>query len=209
MPDRPFHRRYNSDDSDTPSVPTRHRTSRMDSSDSNVLIYPNRIDESSAESESPSSHTRPTMPHVDSSDFESPTSSPLVSSSASRPPRPRMDSSSESEGGTSTASLRRGGVTSTFHSSSSTRPAAIFHSSPSSRPSIRRLSAIRPTTLRRGTGDSDTWEKRLESPPDSISSTAGSRFGSIVIRHQRGESAGNTETREGLLDEDNVTRHDG
>ena len=61
--------------------------------------------------------------------------------------------------------------------------------------------------MRRGTGDSDTWETRLESASES--STAGSRFGSIVIRHQRGESAGNMETREGLLDEEDVARRDG
>lgn len=59
-------------------------------------------------------------------------------------------------------------------------------------------------THRTLTGDSDTWETRLESASES--STAGSRFGSIVIRHQRGESAGNLETREGLLDGENVTR---
>ena len=61
--------------------------------------------------------------------------------------------------------------------------------------------------MRMGTGDSDTWETRLESVSDRNSSTAGSRFGSI-IRHQRGESAGNIEMRDGLLDGDNVTRHD-
>ena len=62
--------------------------------------------------------------------------------------------------------------------------------------------------MRMGTGDSDTWETRLGSASDRNSSTAGSRFGSIIIRHQRGESAGNIEMRDGLLDGDNVTRHD-
>ena len=201
----PFHRRWQSDDSDLPSISSRPRNSRMGSSDSDILIHPERIDESSAESESPSSYTRPAMPHVESSDFESPMSTPSLSSSTSRPRNTRMDSSSESESAISAATPRRGGVTSTFHSSSSTRPAATFHSSSSARPSIRRLSHVRPTALRR---DSDTWETRLESASDTNSSVAGSRFGSIVISHQRGDSAGNIETRQGLLDEDNATRHE-
>lgn len=64
--------------------------------------------------------------------------------------------------------------------------------------------------MRRGTGDSDTWETRLESASES-STAVGSRFGSIVIRHQRGESGGNVETREGLLldEEDGGARRDG
>ena len=201
-----FHRRYGSDDSDVPSVSTRPRNSHMDSSDSDLLIHFNRIDESSAESESPSSYTRPTITHVDSSDLGNPIPTPSLSSSASRLQDSRMDSGSESEGGISTANPRRGGTASTFHSSSSTRPAPTFHSSSSSRPGIRRLSAVRPTTLRR---DSDTWETRLESASDTNSSTAGSRFGSIIIRHQRGESAGYNETRDELLDEGNATRHEG
>lgn len=210
MPVRPFHRRHHSDDSDVPSVSTRPRNSRMDSSDSEAFIESNRIDESSAESESPSSYTRPTVARVDSSGSESPISSPSTSSSASRQRNVRMDSNSESENLVSPATPRRGGVSSTFHSSSSTRPATTFHSSSSSRPGIRRLSALsRPATQRRGTGDSDTWETRLESASESSSSTAGSRYGSIVIRHQRGESAGNLETREGLLDEEDVTGQDG
>ena len=209
MPIGPFHRRYQSDDSDAPSVSTRPRHSRMGSSDSDVFIHSNRIDESSAESESPTSYTRPSMPHAESSESESAISSPSMSSSASRPRNVRMDSSSGSENGISPATPRRGGVTSTFHSSSSTRPATNFHSSTSSRPAMRRLSAVpRPTTLTMNTGDSDTWETRLESASESNSSTAGSRFGSIVIRHQRGESAGNVETRDGLLDDENATRRD-
>ena len=204
----PFHRRYRSDDSDTPSVSTRRSNSRLGSSDSDGFIHPNRINESSAESEPPSSYPRPPMAHINSSDSESPMSSPSLASSASRPRSTRMDSGSESESGISPATPRRGGVTSTFHSSSSTRPAATFHTSSSTRPGIRRLSAVRPTTLRSGTADSDTWETRLESASDSHSSTAGSRFGSIIIRHQRGESAGDIEMRDGLLDGDQVTRHD-
>lgn len=209
MPTGPFHRRYHSDDSDTPSVSTRPRHSRMDSSDSNVFIHSNRIDESSAESESPTSFTRPTMPHADSSGSESPISSTSISSSAPQQRNVRMDPSSESENGISPAAPRRGGVSSTFHSSSSTRPATTFHSSSSSRPGIRRLSAVRPMTQRMGTGDSDTWETRLESASESASSTAGSRYGSIIIRHQRGESVGDAEMREGLMDEEDVTGHDG
>lgn len=209
MPIGPFHRRYQSDDFDAPSVSTRPRHSRMGSSDSDAFIHSNRIDESSAESESPTSYTRPSMPHVESSESESAISSPSMSSSASRPRNVRMDSSSGSENGVSPAAPRRGGVTSTFHSSSSTRPATNFHSSTSSRPAMRRLSVVpRPTTLTMNTGDSDTWETRLESASESNSSTAGSRFGSIVIRHQRGESAGNVETRDGLLDDENATRRD-
>ena len=209
MPTGPFHRRYQSDDSDTPSVSTRPRNSRMGSSDSDVFIHSNRIDETSAESESPTFSTRPTLSHVDSSESESPNSPPSISSSASRQRNIRTDSSSGSENGVSPATPRRGGVSTTFHSSSSTRPATTFHSSASSRPGMRRLSAVRPVTQRLGTGDSDTWETRLESASESNSSTAGSRFGSMIIRHQRGESAGNIETREGLLDEENVTRPDG
>lgn len=200
----PFHRRYGSDDSDAPSVSTRPRISHIPSSDSDLLIQFNRIDESSAESESPSSYARPTIPHVESLDLESPIPTPSTSSSTSRPQNPRMDSGSESESGISTANPRRGGTASTFHSSSSTRPAATFHSSSSSRPGIRRSIAVRPTTLRR---DSDTWETRLESASDTNSSTAGSRFASIIIGHQRGESAA-YETRDGLLDEENAPRHD-
>lgn len=210
MPTGPFHRRYQSDDSDMPSTSTRPRHSRMDSSDSEAFIHSNRIDESSAESESPSSYIRPNILHVDSSESESPISLPSMSSSASRQRDLRMDSSSESENGISSATPRRGGFSSTFHSSSSTRPATTFHSSSSSRPGIRRLSAVpRPATQRTNTGDSDTWKTRLESASESNSSAAGSRFGSIVIRHQHGESAGNIEAREGLLDDENVTRHDG
>ena len=201
-----FHHRHGSDESDAPTVSTRPRNSHMESSDSDLLIHFSRIDESSAESESLSSSTRPTMPHVDSSDLESPIPTPSLSSSTSRPRNIRMDSGSESESGIPAANPRRGGTASTFHSSSSTRPAATFHSSSSSRPGMHRLSAIRPTTLRR---DSDTWETRLESATDTNSSTAGSRFGSIIIRHQRGESAVYDETRDGFLDEDIVTRHDG
>lgn len=207
MPIRPFHRRYQSDDSDTPSISIRPRNSRVDSSDSDAFIHSNRIDESSAESESPSSYTRPTIPRVESSGLESPISSPSSSSSASRQRNIRMDSSSESENGSAAATPHRSGVSSTFHSSSSTRPATTFHSSSSSRPSIRRSSAVRPVNIRMNTEDSDTWETRLESASES--STAGSRFGSIVIRHQRGESAGNVETRESLLDEEDARRHDG
>lgn len=207
MPIGPFHRRYQSDDSDTPSVSTRPRKSRVDSSDSDAFIYSTGIDESSASSGSPSFYTPPIMPHVDSSESESPISSPSISSSASRQRNLRMDSSSESGNSISPATRHRGGVSSTFHSSSSTRPATTFHSCSSSRPGMRRLSAVRPVTQRMGTGDSDTLETRLES--SSQSSTAGSRFGSIIIRHQRGESADIVETREGLLDEENVARHDG
>lgn len=209
MPAGPFHRHYQSDESDTPSISSRPRYSRMESSDSEAFVHSNRIDESSAESESPSSYTQPTNQHVDSSELETPVSSPSISSSASEQRSIRMDSSSESENNTSPAAPRRGGVSSTFHSSSSTRPATTFHSSSSSRPGMRRLSALpRPATLRRATGDSDTWETRLESASDTNSSTAGSRFGSIIIRHQRGESAGNIETRDGLLDGEAVTRQD-
>lgn len=204
MPSGPFHRRYQSDDSDTPSISTRPRNSRIDSSDSDAFIHSNRIDESSAESESPSSFSRPTMPHAGSSESENLVSSPSTSSSTSRQWSTRMDSGSESEIAITPATPPRGGVSSTFHSSSSTRPATAFHSSASSRPGIRRLSAVRPMTHRTHTGDSDTWETRLESASES--STAGSRFGSIVIRHQRGESAGNLETREGLLDGENGPR---
>lgn len=207
MPIGPFHRRYHSDDSDTPSISTRPRNSRVDSSDSDAFIHSNRIDESSAESESPSSYTRPTMPHLDSSEPESPVSSPSISSTASRQRNIRMDSSSGSENGSTAATPRRSGVSSTFHSSSSTRPAATFHTSSSSRPSIRRSSAARPMHIRMNTGDSDTWETRLESASER--STAGSRFGSIIIRHQRGESAGNIETRESLLDEEDAIRYHG
>ncbi len=203
MPTRSFHCRYHSDDSDTPSLSTHPRHSRMDSSDSDTFIHSNRIDESSAESESASSYTRPTIPHVDSTDSQSPMSSPSISSSASRLRNVRMDSSSSSESGTSSATPRRAGVTSTFHSSSSTRPATTFHSS--ARPAIHRLSAVRPAALRRG---SDSWETRLESATESNSSTAGSRFGSIIVGHERGDSMGNVEMREGLLDEGNVTRND-
>lgn len=214
MPTGPFHCRYQFDESDTPSVSTRPRHSRMHSSDSEALIHSNRINESLAESltesESPSSYTGPTFPQVDSSEPESPVSSPSLSSTASRQRNIRTDSSSESEYSISPARLRRGGVSSTFHSSSSTRPATTFHSSSSARPGMRRLSAVpRPATQRMNTGDSDTWETRLQSASDSNSTTAGSRFGSIIIRHQRGESAGNIETREGLLNEENVTRHNG
>ena len=209
MPTGPFHRRYQSDDSDTPSVSTRPRHSRMDSSDSDIFIHSNRIDESSAESESPTSSAQPTMPRADSSESESPVSSPSISSSAPQQRNVRMDSSSESENGSASTTSRRGGVSSTFHSSSSTRPATTFHSSSSSRPGIRRLSAVRPMTQRMNTGDSDTWETRLESASESASSTAGSRYGSIIIRHQRGESVGDAEMKEGLMDEENVTRHDG
>ena len=205
-PVRSFHRRYGSDDSDAPSVSTRPRHSHMESSDSDLLIHFNRIDESSAESESPSASTRPTVTHVDSSDLESPIPTPSVSSSTSRPQNTRMDSGSEPEGGISAANPRRGGTASTFHSSSSTRPAPTFHSSSSSRPGLHRLSAVRPTTLRR---DSDSFQTRLESASDTHSSTAGSRFGSIVVGHQRGESAVYNETRDGFLDEGNTTRHDG
>ena len=206
MPIRPFHRRYGSDDSDAPSVSTRPRNSHMESSDSDLLIHFNRIDESSAESESPSSYTQPAMPHVDSSDLESSRSTPSLSSSTSRPQNTRMDSGSESESGIPAANPRRGGTTSTFHSSSSTRPAATFHSSSSSRPGMRRLSAVRPPTTRR---ESDTWETRLESASDTNSSTAGSRFGSIIVGRTRGESTVYNETRDGLMDEDNTTRRDG
>lgn len=210
MPLRPFHRRYHSDDSDTTSMSTRPRHSRIESSDSNVIAHPSRIDESSAESESPSSYTRPTMLHAESSDIESPMSAPSMSSSSvSRPRNGRMDSGSDSDSGISAATPRHGGVTPTFHSSSSSRPTPTFHSSSSSRPGIRRQSAGRPATLRMGTSDSDTWQTRLESASDTNSSTAGSRFGSILIRHERGESAGYIETREGLLNEENATRHDG
>lgn len=209
MPTGPFHRRYLSDESDTPSISSRPRNSRMESSDSEAFIHSNRIGESSAESESPSSSIRPINQHVGSSESESPVSSPSISSSASQQRSIHMDSSSESENSISPAAPRRGGVSSTFHSSSSTRPATTFHSSSSSRPGMRRLSALpRPATLRRATGDSDTWETRLESASDSNSSTAGSRFGSIIIRHQRGESAGNLETREGLLDGEAAPRPD-
>ena len=210
MPTGPFHRRYQSDESDTPSISTRPRHSRMDSSDSERFVHSSRIDESSAESESPSSYTRPAILRADSSEPESPISSPSISSSASRPGNIRMDSSSESDNVISPITPHRGGVSSTFHSSSSTRPATTFHSSSSSRPGIRRLSAVtRPTAQRMSTSDSDTWETRLESASERNSSTAGSRFGSIIIRHQRGESAGYVETREGLLDEEGATRHDG
>lgn len=211
MPTGPFHCRYQSDDSDTPSISSRPRSPRMDSSDSDAFIHSNRIDKSSAESDSPSSYTRPGIPHIDTSESESPFSTPSISSSFASRQRNiiRTDSNSESENAVSPAPPpRRAGVSSTFHSSSSTRPASTSHSSSSSsRPGMRRLSAVRPATMRRGTGDSDTWETRLESASES--STAGSRFGSIVIRHQRGESAGNMETREGLLDEEDVARRDG
>ena len=211
MPTRPFHRRYQSDESDTPSISTQAHYSRMDSSDSETFLHSNRIDESSAESESPSSYTRPVIAHVDSSESESVFATPSISSSASRQRSIRTDSGSENERGITPAAPRRGGVSSTFHASSSTRPASTFHSSASSRPSIRRLSALsRPATQRRGTGDSDSWETRLESASESNSSTAGSRFEPIIIRHQRGESVGHMETREGLLDEEGiVTRDDG
>ena len=208
MPTGPFHRRYQSDDSDTPSVSTRPRNSRMDSSDSSdAFIHSNRIDESSAESESPSSYTQQqTIPHVNTSESESPFSTPSTSSSssssssASRQRTIRTESKSESEN----AIPRRAGVSSTFHSSSSSRPAPTT-SHHSSRPGMRRLSAVRPATMmRRGTGDSDTWETRLESASESSS-----RFGSIVIRRQRGESVGNVETREGLLGEGDGARRDG
>ena len=210
MPMGPFHRRYHSDDSDVPSVSTRPRTSRMDSSDSEAFVQSNRIDESAAKSESPSSNTRPTAARADSSESENPVSSPLMSSSASRRRNIRMESSSESENGVSPATPRRGGVSATFHSSSSTRPATTSHSSSSSRPGMRRQSAVpRPVTQRMGTGDSDTWETRLESASGGSPSTAGSRYGSIVSRHERGESAGKVETREDSPNEDNVTTHDG
>lgn len=195
MPVGPFHRRYHSDDSDTPSVSTRPRHSRMGSSDSDVITHPSRIDESSAESESPSSYTRPTIPHAESSDLESPMSIPSISSSVSRPRNGRMDSGSDSDSAISTATPHPGG-------------APTFYPSSSARPGMRRLSVVRPATSRKGRSDSDTWETRLESASDTNSSAAGSRFGSILIRHERGESAGNLETREGLLDEDNATRHD-
>ena len=209
MPTGPFHGRYHSDDSDAPSVSTRRRSSRMDPSDSDAFIHPNRIDESSAESESPTSYTRPTATHDNSSEFGSATSTPSISSSMThQPPSNRTDPTSDSQRSNSPPNPRRSGVGSTFHSSSSTRPAATFHSSSSSRPGMRRASAVRPPTLRRGTSDGESWETRLESATESRSSTAGSMFGSIPIGHQRGDSVGNHETREGLLDEDNITRHD-
>ena len=182
MPRRPFHRRYQSDESLNPSLQSRPLSSRMESSDSEQFARPDPVDESS-ESEpivSPVAARR-NLTHFDSSDSEVAISSQSSSSELPRP-RPaaiRMDSNSESDGPSpqptppsSTSNRQIRGLSTTFHASSSSRPA------------IRRSihAVTRPFTSRTDSTDSEAWQTRLDSA--STESPSGtSRFPSL--RHSR------------------------
>ena len=183
MPRRPFHRRYQSNESLNPSLQSRPLSSRMESSDSEPFGRPDPVDESS-ESEaivSPIATRRP-LTHLDSSDSEAGISSQSSSSHIARPHPTvlRMDSSSESEAPSPqptppSSSSRR-------HISGLTTP---FHSSNTSRPAIRRSihAVTRPFTFRSDSTDSEAWQTRLDSA--STESPSGtSRFPSL--RHSRG-----------------------
>ena len=188
MPRRPFHRRYQSEESLNPSLRSRPLSSRMDSSDSERFVRPDRVDESS-ESEpiiSPVAARRP-LTHLDSSDSEAAISSVSATSQVSypRPAVNRMDSSSESEVPSPRPSPDRQirGLARPFHSSSSSRPAM--------RRSIHAVT--RPFSHRPDSSDSDAWQTRLESASTENPSEA-SRFPSP--RQSRVASNGIIEVRD-------------
>jgi len=192
MLNRPFHRRYQSDDSLSPSLPSRPLSSRMDSSDSDTFIHPHPMDESS-ESEPIVSPIIRRMPlrHFDSSDSEAaiPSSSP-----PSRPRRTilRTDSSSESEA----PSRQIRGLTTPFHSSSSSRPAMV-RSNPTD---------ARQSSQHSDSSDSDEWQTRYNSASTESPSEL-SRFPSL--RNQRGVANGGAEARDGVLVEESSEREEG
>jgi len=174
MLNRPFHRRYQSDDSLSPSLLSRPLSSRMDSSDSDAFIHPHPIDESS-ESEPIVSPIIRRMPlrHFDSSDSESEAPSPQ--------PGP---------------SRHIRGLTTPFHSSSSSRPAMV-RSNPTD---------ARQSSQHSDSSDSDEWQTRYNSASTESPSEL-SRFPSL--RNQRGVANGGAEARDGVLVEESSEREEG
>ena len=198
-----FHQRYNSEDSDVPSLQSRPRHSRLDSIDStdSDFIRNNRLEESS-ESDPAQILARPQTNHIDFSESDSSISSPSASVDSRRPSAQRMDSGSESEASISqpsaSPSSRRGGSHSTFHSSSSSRPAIARRSF--------RHAITRPQTVRLNSSDSEGQQTSLDT-----SSAGGSMNVSSFsfLRHQRGDSNGVNETRDGLLNEEDEAVREG
>lgn len=136
MPHRPFHRRYQSDESLSPSLPSRPLSSRTDSSESEGLgIRTNRADESEG-------------------------SQPIVSPITTRRTLNGLDSSSDSDASAPSPQPtpnRRAinGLARPFYSSSNSRPAI--------RRSIHDVTSSRPYTIRTDSSDSEAWQTRLDS----------------------------------------------
>ena len=194
MPRTAFYRRYNSDDSELPSLRSfsRPTAQRMDSEDSDSVlefIHSNErhVETSASEAEIISAArqavvARPIMINLDSSASESKgavSSLPTIPS-RTRAVQPTQSDSSEGE-----------------ESSISSRPSATsrhvvglpqnFYSSSVSRPAMRRSVARSPpqsvaphqtTSNRFDDSDSDAWQTRLDSPSTEAASDM-SRFNSV------------------------------
>lgn len=180
VPRPSFHRRYHSDDSDQPSIPSAARPPaiRRETSDSEgdfIPIQRRRVE--TPESDRISPIPRPTLIHIDSSasEAEGGSSLPTMSSRPRASPTHVESSSGEESPGVSrsTATYRHVvGLASNFYSSSVSRPAMRRSmGGPSATPQ-------RPASNRYDESDSDAWQTRLDSPSTEAPSDV-SRFNSV------------------------------